>query len=390
MNKKIHFETIQKLFKEKYDAEPEVKLFENNKTGELYDVIFEKGVDIAFFTMRNGNEYFCIDSNGMPLDDEKVFGYVNAAYAEHDSGKIFFDADALALNYRDTAIDNHDFAELEKRLFPQRTNIILKTEKLCQKEFPVSLVNFCVDEVIYVQDSEFEIIRNGEYSDILKEYNKKNYERSDKYTNGILIINKNGDGLMVDTQGYDYARYKAYAPQVGEYIKKQQTMEMRQRANIELNLYVPLNVTRWDYECDAEESVDENDYVAEIREAVQRENRFETERGLAEYLDAGKVKEKVYKITPAVEMYNGKLLGVAKCLLTENLDAEELDNLKEYCVGQFSDGWGEGFEQREISTSDGNIYVHFWEYSNTYYIKTEEELKQDFEQGQGMQPMQGM
>ena len=235
MNKKIHFETIQKLFKEKYDAEPEVKLFENNKTGELYDVIFEKGVDIAFFTMRNGNEYFCIDSNGMPLDDEKVFGYVNAAYAEHDSGKIFFDADALALNYRDTAIDNHDFAELEKRLFPQRTNIILKTEKLCQKEFQVSLVNFCVDEVVYVQDSEFEIIRNGEYSDILKEYNKKNYERSDKYTNGILIINKNGDGLMVDTQGYDYARYKAYAPQVGEYIKKQQTISKRTMNNAEDN-----------------------------------------------------------------------------------------------------------------------------------------------------------
>ena len=40
MNKKIHFETIQKLFKERYDAEPKVKLFENNKTGELYDVIF--------------------------------------------------------------------------------------------------------------------------------------------------------------------------------------------------------------------------------------------------------------------------------------------------------------------------------------------------------------
>ena len=71
-----------------------------------------------------------------------------------------------------------------------------------------------------------------------------------------------------------------------------------------------------------------------------------------------------------MEMYNGKLLGVTKCLLTENLNAEELDNLKEYRVGQFADGWGEGFEQREISTSDGNIYVHFWEYSNTYYIKT--------------------
>ena len=376
MNKKIHFETIQKLFKERYDAETEVKLFENNKTGELYDVIFEKGADIAFFTMRNGNEYFCIDSNGVSLDDKKVFGYVNAVYAEHDSGKILFDIDALALNYKNNAIDNYDFAELEKRLFPQRTNIILKTEKLCQKEFPVSLVNFCVDEVVYVKDSEFEEIRNGEYSDILKEYNKKNYERSDEYTNGILIINTRGDGLMVDTQGYDYTRYKAYAPKVGEYIKKQQTMEMRQSEKIELNLYVPLNVTRWDYECDAEESVDENDYVTEIREAVMRENRFESERDLAEYMDEGKTKEKVYKITPAVEVYNGKLYGKAKCLLTESLSADELKDLKEYCVGQFSDGWGESFEQREISTSDGVIFVHFWESSNTYDIKTEAEMSE--------------
>ena len=65
-------------------------------------------------------------------------------------------------------------------------------------------------------------------------------------------------------------------------------------------------------------------------------------------------------------------------------------SLPSLCEASHKDGWGEGFEQREISTSDGNIYVHFWEYSNTYYIKTEEELKQDFEQGQGMQPMQGM
>ena len=270
------------------------------------------------------------------------------------------------------------------------TGIVLKTDTLQRRDFPVELIDFHVDEVAYISDSEFENIRNGEDSEILKQYNQKNYERNPNRTNGILVINTKGDGLLVDTQEYNYARYKAYAPQVGSYITEQQILKMRQEANIELRLYVPLNVTRWDYECDAEESVDETDYVTEIREAVQRENRFETERGLAEYLDAGKVKEKVYKITPTVEMYNGKLLGVAKCLLTENLDAEEIDDLKEYCVGQFSDGWGEGFEQREISTSDGNIYVHFWEYSNTYYIKTEKELKQNFEQGQGMQAMQGM
>lgn len=170
------------------------------------------------------------------------------------------------------------------------TGIVLKTEALQRKDFPVDLIDFHVDEVVYTSDSEFENIRNGKDSEILKQYNQKNYERNPDRTNGILVINTKGDGLLIDTQEYNYARYKAYAPQVGSYITEQQTLKMRQEANIELKLYVPLNVTRWDYECDAEESVDENDYVTEIREAVQRENRFETERGLAEYLDAGKVK----------------------------------------------------------------------------------------------------
>lgn len=103
MNKKIHFETIQKLFKEKFDVDSEVKLFENNKTGELYEIIFEKGSDVAFFTMRNGNEYFCIDSNGVSLDDEKIFGYLNAAYVELDSDELLFDTDNMELHYKNTA-----------------------------------------------------------------------------------------------------------------------------------------------------------------------------------------------------------------------------------------------------------------------------------------------
>ena len=82
-------------------------------------------------------------------------------------------------------------------------------------------------------------------------------------------------------------------------------------------------------------------------------------RGMAEYVDDGKVKEKVYQITPAVEYKNGKLMGIAKIKLTESLEFDELKELKDYCIGQFADGCGEGFEQREISTGNG-IYMYIF------------------------------
>lgn len=39
-----------------------------------------------------------------------------------------------------------------------------------------------------------------------------------------------------------------------------------------------------------------------------------------------------------------------------------------------NDGWGEGFEQREISTDIGDIYVSFWNSSNSWFIKTADEM----------------
>ncbi len=59
---------------------------------------------------------------------------------------------------------------------------------------------------------------------------------------------------------------------------------------------------------------------------------------------------------------------------------QEIESLKDYFNGQYSDGWGEGFFQREIETSYGVLYLDFW--SDDFYIETEDELKNRLESKQ--------
>ena len=73
------------------------------------------------------------------------------------------------------------------------------------------------------------------------------------------------------------------------------------------------------------------------------------------------VKAKVLSAIPSVERRGGELVGCTTVRLKEPLDKAEMSALQEYLLGQFSDGWGEGFEQREIQTADGVLYVHFWD-----------------------------
>ena len=79
---------IGKAIKEKYDGVLDVKLgieidqkeLVNNTTGEIYNILFEEGTDVAIFTKRNGDafneELVCLDTNGDEILKDKIVGYI--------------------------------------------------------------------------------------------------------------------------------------------------------------------------------------------------------------------------------------------------------------------------------------------------------------------------
>ena len=69
----------------------------------------------------------------------------------------------------------------------------------------------------------------------------------------------------------------------------------------------------------------------------------------------------VHSVVFDVEQRHGRLWGVAECQISGELSAGELAALKKYISGQASDGWGEGFEQAEITGWRPGPLHHLWQ-----------------------------
>ena len=103
------------------------------------------------------------------------------------------------------------------------------------------------------------------------------------------------------------------------------------------------------------------EYETAIRDAVENDTRDFGDDLMQYYREDDSVRRKVVRAVPTVDEVNGELVGSLWVDTDAPLTAEEQAVFCAYISGQYSDGWGEGFEQREIDVGDGKLYVHFWQ-----------------------------
>ncbi|MBP3854763.1 MAG: hypothetical protein IK990_03985 [Ruminiclostridium sp.] len=257
----------------------------------------------------------------------------------------------------------------------------------------------------------------------------------------LFIAAKQGDGFLVESEGYDYARYSQYISHAADIVAgqairlngenkhtletavaarlndiiegmkgasdfcvsyeqfvsdskiaecvidcaKQLTQSRPEFAGLTIDsgngfvefgqaklktvrLISPLRVTTYDQDSGNDENLSMTHaacYRHYINSAISEYMEDEEkERGLMHwYGETDPLNNKVYSAFPSVEVIDRKLTGVTTLRVRGELTGEEQKALNEYLTGQYADGWGEGFEQQEISTGDRDcpeIYVSFW------------------------------
>ena len=115
-------------------------------------------------------------------------------------------------------------------------------------------------------------------------------------------------------------------------------------------------------------------YAWDIRELLEMEKNF-PEDTLAQYYDGDEfIKAKLVSVIWKVEEYKSRLYGRIDCRFKEELTEEKTEKFKEWLRGQCSDSFGEHFEQQPIHTKEGDLFVSFWNNSNSYFLCIEDEL----------------
>jgi hypothetical protein len=280
---------------------------------------------------------------------------------------------SLASKLKEIGKDIRYFERLMAYVNPQTINEVFS---LADSMYEFELFDGIKDAESY---GRYMICKSGhfEYDDNLEEYiDFKRYGQV-KIANEVGAFSNNG-----------YIVYHGYNQKLSNILSKNLGMEIpKVNEQKVLKLYMPLTITTYDIENEygyretSNEPIELSNYevtsyLDEILEAIEKYNLpEEKERGLMKYYDDhDSVNSKVSKYEFSVEMVEGELMGVAILTLNDALTMQELEKIKDNITGQASDAWGEGFEQREIRTDIGDIYISFWNSGEDWFIKSAEEM----------------
>lgn len=190
---------------------------------------------------------------------------------------------------------------------------------------------------------------------------------------------------FIDIEGYGFSQMEKNGivqTEHGLIFRKDKPIQMLPKEFEGIRLFSPLTTLMYGqegYESDEPEEITPTQlcrYVSAIKKQLIKEQLdTEGDRGLAEYIRNRILRQKVFRMFPDVEVWQGELWGVLEIESYGKLSDTELNAVIAEWSGQASDGWGEGFEQRPIRTEEGDLYVSFWNSGSDYFITTEEKLK---------------
>ena len=148
---------------------------------------------------------------------------------------------------------------------------------------------------------------------------------------------------------------------------------------VTVNYYCPLQIHMTDEEYGDWVEVDNGYALANedaVRDLLQQEQAGDL-NNMADYFHGSEsVKAKLISAVWDVEEVDGELFGVIRTGLREAFSPEEEREWIEELIGQAADGFGEGLEQREICTDDGELYVSFWNSGDDYFMENESDFRQ--------------
>jgi hypothetical protein len=256
--------------------------------------------------------------------------------------------------------------------------MLITTAAFRCKEPEIGQVSCVIENIIRLDSAEFKYFCNNllEYRDFIRDNKPETSRDSNGNTRCLLVLDRDGDdGVLINPEGYDYARYTSFMPGAKYFVDEMQETQT-------LKFYYPIIAStlesEWNDELnnfDESARVNPVRYADEIRAAFERENDLLDRRyGLAEFIKEPELASKVKSVFPGVDMLGGVLYGVIRAELREELSSAELEQLRKFAIRQIRDDYGENLDQRRIITPDDDIYISFLSSDADYFMDTEREL----------------